>query len=63
MRVLKHKIEDAAEKNNRRSVLLVLNKDDYNKLRALVSASDTNNSEVLRQCLRHVYDLETQNQE
>ena len=59
MQVLKKKErEEVPEKDDRHSVLLKLDKDDYDKLRILVRETSTNNNEVLRQCLRHVFDVE-----
>jgi len=52
------KIEAANEKPDLNAVLLRLDDDDHDKLVRLCKLGDTNKNDILRQCIRHVYDSE-----
>lgn len=47
--------EDEPKPQKKHQVLLELDGDDEKRLRAMVGYTETNQSDVLRQCLRHVY--------
>lgn len=51
-------VEVGAEKPDVHTVLLRLENDDRDKLQLLCRLGDTNQSDILRQCLRHVHDVE-----
>jgi len=50
--------EAAAEKPDLHNVLLRLDNDDRDKLMHLCRLGDTNQNDILRQCIRHVYAAE-----
>lgn len=52
------KMEDASEKADPFSVLVRLEDDDHDKLLHLCRIGDTNKNDIIRQCIRHVYDAE-----
>ena len=50
--------EAATEKPDLHTVLLRLDSEDRDKLKHLCRLGDTNQNDILRQCLRHVYEAE-----
>lgn len=52
------KAEAEKEKPDVHTVLLRLEKADQDKLLYLCQIGDTNQNDILRQCLRHVYEAE-----
>lgn len=57
--ILKRKEKDEEAKQlKRHAVLLELEPADEERLRAMVAYTDTNQADVLRQCIRHVYRMQ-----
>lgn len=49
--------EEVSDKDGKHRVMLALDKEDYDKLRFLVSITKTNNNDVLRQCVRNQHEV------
>ena len=63
MKPLLRETKETLEKDHddgKHRVMLALDKDDYDKLRILVSDADTNNNDVLRKCIRNQYEVNMQ---
>lgn len=52
------KTEVASEKDDTTPVLLRLEPEDHDKLLHLCQLGDTNKNDILRQCIRYVYNAE-----
>lgn len=54
--------EDSDDKadDGKHRVMLALDKDDYDKLRILVTDAATNNNDVLRRCIRNQFEVNMQ---
>ncbi len=52
------KAEVASERADLAQVLVRLDEEDHDKLLHLCRLGDTNKNDIIRQCIRHVYDAE-----